>query len=251
MHVDWWTLALQTVNVLVLLWILGRFFFRPVMNIVAKRQAEAGKLLSDAASAREEAAALRADAEKARTGIVMERDRLIADARQAAATEKATLIAQASQEIAKLRSEAGAALARDRMAATKAVEAHARELSVDIAFRLLGRFPPGIAFAEFLDGLCREVRALSPAAKSSFTDATGDAAEVVTAAPLSAEEASRVRNELNRAFGSELQFQFRADKALVAGIELHSRNVIVRNNWRADLDRIDEELIRDDHRSGS
>ena len=41
MHIDWWTLAFQTVNVLVLIWILGRFFFRPVADIVAKRQAQA------------------------------------------------------------------------------------------------------------------------------------------------------------------------------------------------------------------
>ena len=32
MHIDWWTLALQTVNVLVLIWLLARFFFRPVMD---------------------------------------------------------------------------------------------------------------------------------------------------------------------------------------------------------------------------
>ena len=50
MRIDWWTLALQTVNVLVLIWILGRFFFRPVMDIVVKRQQEANKLLADAAA---------------------------------------------------------------------------------------------------------------------------------------------------------------------------------------------------------
>jgi hypothetical protein len=38
---------------------------------------------------------------------------------------------------------------------------------------------------------------------------------------------------------------------LIAGIEVHGRNTIVRNNWRADLDRIGEELGRDEHRSGS
>ena len=56
MHIDWWTLALQTVNVLVLIWLLARFFFRPVVDIVAKRQEEANKLLADAAAARQEAA---------------------------------------------------------------------------------------------------------------------------------------------------------------------------------------------------
>lgn len=252
MHIDWWTLALQTVNVLVLIWILGRFFFRPVMNIVAKRQAEANKLLSDAVAAREDAVTARADAEKARSEVGAERDRLIAEAQKSAGAEKASLMARASQDIAKLRSEAEAAIARNQATAAKAVEAHARELSVDIARRLLMRFPPNIAFAGFLDGLRREIEALSAQAKGGFTAATaGRAIEVVTASPLSAEETCRLRDVLNQAFGSVLPFEFRTDAALIAGVELRSPNTIVRNNWRADLDRIGEELGRDERRSGS
>lgn len=41
MTIDWWTLGLQTVNVLVLVWILARFLFRPVARIIADRQAAA------------------------------------------------------------------------------------------------------------------------------------------------------------------------------------------------------------------
>ena len=66
MRIDWWTLALQTVNVLILIWILARFFFRPVMDIVVKRQQEVNKLLTDAADARQKAADACADADKAR-----------------------------------------------------------------------------------------------------------------------------------------------------------------------------------------
>ena len=51
MHFDWSTLILQTINVLVLLWLLRRFLFRPVAAIIAQRQAAAEKLLADAAAA--------------------------------------------------------------------------------------------------------------------------------------------------------------------------------------------------------
>lgn len=46
MRIDWSTLALQTVNVVVLVWLLSRFLFRPVSDIIAKRQAAARKLIS-------------------------------------------------------------------------------------------------------------------------------------------------------------------------------------------------------------
>lgn len=253
MKFDWWTLALQTVNALVLIWILARFFFRPVVNIIAKRQEEANKLLADAAAAREKAADARADADKAGAEISAARDRLFAEARSSAQTEKANLLAQSSQEIAKLHSEAEAAIARDRAAAEQAIIARASELSVEIAQRLLGRLPSKVVLSAFLDGLCGALSALSSEARESLASAAaaGHAIEIVTAMPLSEEEARHVGDALTAAFGSEPPFAFRTDPALIAGIELHSRNTIVRNSWRADLDRIRGELDRDEHARGS
>jgi F-type H+-transporting ATPase subunit b len=248
MTFDWWTLALQTVNALVLVWILARFFFRPVVNIIARRQEEANKLLADAAAAREKAADVRADADKAGAEISAERDRLITQARISAQTEKANLLAESSQEIAKVRSEAQAAIARDQTAAEQAIIARASELSVEIAQRLLGRLPSKVVLSAFLDRLCGALSALSSEAREGLASAAaGHAIEIVTAKPLSEEEARHVGDALKAAFGWEPPFAFRTDPALLAGIELHSRNTIVRNSWRADLDRIRGELDCDEH----
>ena len=38
MKIDWWTLGLQTINVLVLLWVLQRFLLKPVQAMIAQRQ---------------------------------------------------------------------------------------------------------------------------------------------------------------------------------------------------------------------
>ena len=244
MRIDWWTLALQTINVLVLVWILARFFFRPIANIVAKRQEEANKLLSDAAAAREKAADAQAEADKLRAGIAAERDRLIAEAQKAAQLEKRNLLAQTSKEIAKLRSEADAAIVRDQEAAGQALMARASELAVDIAQRLLGRLPSSALFAAFLDGLCQKLRALPPGERSSFTSAAGRPVEIVTATTLSKMEIVQIRSALREALSPELQFEVCSDPSIVAGIELRGPNMIVRNSWQADLEQIREELNR-------
>jgi F-type H+-transporting ATPase subunit b len=253
MHIDWWTLAFQTVNVLVLIWLLARFFFRPVADIVAKRQAQANKVLAEALAARQQAANARADADKARAEIATERDRLIAEALKSAQLEKTSLLARTSDQIAKQRGAAEAAIARDQSAAKQAIIARASELAVEIAQRLLGRLPPAAALSAFLEGLSRELRAVPSDARASFTSASaaGHAVEVMTAAPLSKDEMEHVCDALKAAFGLELPFAFRTDPALIAGIELRSPNTIVRNSWRADLDRIHKELDRDGHPSGS
>ena len=43
MHVDWSTLALQTVNFAILVWLLHRFLYRPVLRLLDARRAEIDK----------------------------------------------------------------------------------------------------------------------------------------------------------------------------------------------------------------
>ncbi len=38
MTIDWWTLALQAANVLILVWLLARFFWKPVAGMIAERR---------------------------------------------------------------------------------------------------------------------------------------------------------------------------------------------------------------------
>jgi F-type H+-transporting ATPase subunit b len=247
MRFDWWTLALQTVNVLILIWILARFFFRPIADIIAKRQQETDKLFADAEAARAQAAAARDEAEKARADVAVARDRLLADAQKSAQAEKAKLMQQAAQDAAKLHHESEAAIARDRAAAEQQVVDHAATLSVDIARRLVERLPADCTLDAFLDGLCREIKNMAPEARDGFVKAAtaGHAIEVVTAVPLSEQESKQVRSALKEAFGEELPQTFSSDPKVLAGIELQGHNVILRNSWRADLERIAEELSRE------
>ena len=41
MTIDWWTLGLQTINVLILIWLLAHFFWRPVAGMIEQRRAAA------------------------------------------------------------------------------------------------------------------------------------------------------------------------------------------------------------------
>jgi F-type H+-transporting ATPase subunit b len=249
MQIDWWTLALQTVNALILIWILGRYFFRPITEIVTKRQEETKKLFDDAETACKAAANARSEAEKVSAQIQAERERLLADAQKSAHTEAAKLLEQTSQEITKLRNESKAAIARERDAAEQQIIAHASALSIKIARRLLERLPPNVALEAFLAAICAEIGKLSQEARSGFAAAatTGRPIEVVTQAPLNDQETRHVRDLLKEAFGAELPLVFRSDPKLLAGIELHGHNVLLRNSWRTDLDRIREELSREQH----
>jgi len=245
MHIDWWTLTFQTVNVLVLIWILSRFLFRPVTDIVAKRQETAGKLLADAAADCRLAADCRAEADRARAAIDDEREGLLAEARKSAQATRQQLLAQSSQEIARLRNEAKATIARDQEAMQEKIIYRASELSLEIARRLLARFPPQIALSAFLEGLCQELKASDVRDGFMSAGARDQPIEILTAGVLPDDEIQAVQSALNEALGAKAPYTFRCEPAVLGGIELHARNKILRNSWRGDLARIREELSRD------
>ena len=55
MEIDWWTLAIQTVNFLVVVWLLSRFLYRPVRRMIEAREADDRKAAEDAAAKAAEA----------------------------------------------------------------------------------------------------------------------------------------------------------------------------------------------------
>jgi F-type H+-transporting ATPase subunit b len=243
-HIDWWTLVLQTLNVLILVWLLGRFFFRPVTAIVARRQDEAKKLLADAEAVGRQAEAARADVDKARSEMDARRLELLDQAQKEAKAEKARLVEEAAQQATEMREAAAATAERDRADAEGALLQHAGELSLEIAQRLLGRLPADAGLAAFTEGLCREIRALPPEARAGLksTAVSGESLELWSASGLSSEQQRLVRERLAGVLGYEPLIAFHRNEALMAGLELRGPTTIVRNNWRSDLDRIREEL---------
>ncbi len=239
MEIDWWTLAFQAVNVLVLVALLGHFFFRPITEIVAKRQAAIASALAEADETRKTAEALKVEREAQLAGIAAERDRFLAEASDHAARQRQALMAAAQAEAAEMVEKSRSTMLTERAAMERAVADHATRLAVDIARRLAERVPPDALAAAFLTGLAREIAALPEDQRRRL--ATDDL-HVVTAAPVGEAEERAVRDALRDALGGEVSVRLAYDPVLIAGLEVHSSGLVVRNTWRADLDRIRKEV---------
>jgi F-type H+-transporting ATPase subunit b len=245
MHFDWSTLVLQTINILVLLWLLRRFLFRPVVAIIAERKDAAEKLLADADAARDQVAAAAAEAALREKTLAASSEHILADAHAAAEAERAKLLDQTAQEAARAQEAALASLEQDRIQMRRELEGEARTLAVTIASRLVSRMPSQALDAALLQSLdawlgmlpSEKLRALAPA---------NHALEVVTAARLDGQTQAACREMLIRYLGGTATLQFGVDPSLIVGVELRGSHGTLRNNWRADLDHIAQELSRDD-----
>ncbi len=117
MQIDWWTLGLQAVNALVLIWLLAHFLFRPVVDAIAARQKAAGQLLADAKAAKAAAEGERDKAAAETARLVEHRGEALKAAEAEAATEKSALLAAAQAEADKLRAAAKAEIEAESLGA--------------------------------------------------------------------------------------------------------------------------------------
>ncbi|ACC70312.1 F0F1 ATP synthase subunit delta [Paraburkholderia phymatum] len=246
MKIDWSTLALQTVNLLVLLWLLQRYLFRPVAKIIAERQNAARALIADAQAAKL-AAGQELDAVMAeRAQLAARRAEALAQIEHDAHEQRDALLAAAHEDADRLRAQAAADLQRDRAALADEASARAVRLAVDIARKLLARMPDSTRVEPFIDGLADGVIRLSSAARRELL---ADAPlQLTVPRALTAGEQHACEAALAAAFGHAVEWHTRIDATLVAGLELGGRHGIVRNSWRDQLQQIHNGLLNDDGR---
>ena len=86
MSIDWVTVLAQIANFLVLLWLLKRFLYRPILDGIDAREAEIAKRIAAAAEAQHAAQTAESQYIKQRAQLLAEQDRLLEKAM--AATEE-------------------------------------------------------------------------------------------------------------------------------------------------------------------
>lgn len=245
MQIDWWTLGLQTINLLVLVWILARFLFRPIARIVEERQAAAARILDDAKQAREEAKAAEQQAQQAAAEAASARSGLLDDAARQAEQEKQRLLAEARQEADRLRAAATAEIEHMRQSAAAEYGRQAGRLAVDIADRLFARLPESARIKGFVEGLAAALADLPDNIRAEI-GAAGAPVALKAARALTPEEAEACGKAIGEALGREVALEVTVEPGLIAGLEIAAPHAEVRNNFRADLDRIAEELSQDE-----
>ncbi|MDN7674537.1 F0F1 ATP synthase subunit B [Burkholderia oklahomensis] len=245
MRIDWSTLALQAINVVVLVWLLSRFLFRPVSDIIAKRQAAARKLIDDATHERDAARAEHERVHAERASLAAARDDALKAALAQAAAERERLIEQARADAQALRDAARAQAEAGAAQRAKELDARATRLAVDIAAKLLARLPDSARVAGFVDGVAASLAQL-PADVRAALAAEDAQVQLVAPRALTAQEAAACRAAFTASVGRPLEPDVRVDPALIAGLELESKYANVRNSLRQDLATIEAALLSDD-----
>lgn len=119
------------------LFILGKFAWKPMLNALRERETSIEEALASAENAKREMAQLKADNEKLLVEARKERDNILKEASAAANHLREEAKAQASKETARMIEDARASIETEKQAALAEVKQQVAELSVQIAEKIL------------------------------------------------------------------------------------------------------------------
>lgn len=249
MHFDPWTFGLQAANFLILVWLLQRFLYRPVLAIIAERQAQARKRSDEVEAARKAVEAERQALQAQAQALQAERDGALAATRQAGEAERKALLDKARAEGESIRAEAQDAFERERAELVRQAGRDAARLASAVARRLAGESAAPAIQDQMLALVRQDVAAMDAEARGRIAGrlgAGGGGVTVVTALELEPEARTRFADGLAEALGAAVAPEFRTDPALIAGVEVRFPYTILRRSWAESLKRIEAELTDDE-----
>lgn len=250
MGLDWWTFGLETANFLVLVLILRRYLYRPVLGVIARRKQAIDASLSDAEAIRERADAVLGDYQRQLAEFAgQQKERLERD-REAIQEERRRLLERAHDEAEERAHAVRETLARERDEALVEVREQAAKLAVHMAESLLREADIESVTERFFERACAYLAGLPETELLHMVAPRGSepALEIRSAVEPSARAVERWRArlaEIVRPVCAELPITLAVDESLVAGVELVLAGAIVRFAWGDTLRRAEAELSSD------
>lgn len=246
MTIDWVTVSAQVVNFLILVWLLKRFLYRPVLRAMDRREQGIRQRLEEADEREAEAEARLEDYRDRQADLERRRDALLRQAEEEAARSKQRWLEDARVEVAQRRQEWQRQLDEERQALLQrlgqrslaALEALARQTLQDLAgTRLEAR-----AIEVFIERLAE----LDAESRRRLGRGEGPL-QVATAFDLSPEEQARLEQALQEQLGPSLEVHFARSTSLICGLELVRDGCRLGWSLADHLDALHERLERDWH----
>jgi F-type H+-transporting ATPase subunit b len=219
---DWFTVAAQVINFLILVWLLKRFLYKPVLNAIDEREKRIAAQLQDAEKKKADALKEQADFQHKNEEIDHQRVALLADATNAAKTEREKLIAAARQDAEALRTKLEKANHDEFESLNKAVGTLAQKEAISIARKTLTDLAGVNLEQSMVETFARRLQSLDDKSRAQFQELlrVSQAPVVRSAFQLSDPQKATITDALKLFIGEGTKITFETKPELIAGIEL-------------------------------
>ena len=132
-----WTFIAQILNLFIQVYLIKRFLFKPINEVLKKRQEAADKDIQEAKKAKEAAEAVKTEYESSMSDARGEASRIIEDAKKDANLRAEELIKEAEQHASSIKAKAEEDIRLERKKALNEVKDEIGSIAMDIAGKVV------------------------------------------------------------------------------------------------------------------
>jgi F-type H+-transporting ATPase subunit b len=222
-ELNWTTFVLEIVNFLILVWILKRFLYKPILEAVARRKAAIDKTLSDAKARQDDAKTLEQQYQSRLADWESEKEKLRTGVREEIAAQRVKMMAALQQSLGQEREKARA-VEEQRL---KELERKAAEegalTGTQFTARMLQRLASVELEARIVDLVLEDIPLLSPEqvqAMKAAVHGSDRSVKVTSAFCLPATQRGAITQKLQAVLQGQVTAEFQEDTRLLAGLRI-------------------------------
>ena len=220
MELDWSTFLLEIINFLILVWILKRFLYGPVLHSLAARREKVEGVLLDAEKARSDAISMKAAEEERLREWERKKQGMESGLAEEMVMKRERMREELAAEIEKEKSRRAAVESRKLQEWSRDIEEQAIETGSIFASKLLSRLAsPGLEDSLF-DLFMAEIVMIDSGKIRASLRASDSNLEVWSAYPLSPEKRELLAGAIEEIAGRPLHASFRENGDLVCGMRI-------------------------------
>lgn len=223
MLIDWFTVGAQLLNFLILVWLMKRFLYAPILNAIDAREKRIAAELADAEAKMAEAKNERDEFHAKNEEFDRQRATLMSEATDEAKADRERLLEKARKAADALSARRQESLANDARNLNQTITRRARDEVFAITRKTLTDLASTSLEERMSEVFTRRLREMNGDAKHGITEALKTASEpalVRSAFDLPTDQRAAIQNTLNETFSAEVPVRFETAPDLVSGIEL-------------------------------
>jgi F-type H+-transporting ATPase subunit b len=235
---NWTTFFLEIINFLVLVWILKRFLYKPVLEAISQRKVVIDRTLADAKAKEARAQALGEQYQNRLSDWENEKEKLRAVVVDEIRTQRAQMTAALENSLKEGREKARVLEDRRLKELQNKSEEAGVARGVQFTARLLARMACPELEARLVNLLLEDLPLLSDEQKKALRSVCRQAGlqvKVSSAFPLSASQRSVITEKLKEVTEDSITLDFNEDSGLVAGLRVSIGPWVLRANLRDEL----------------
>lgn len=251
MLIDWFTVGAQAVNFLVLVWLLKRFLYKPILGAIDAREKRIAAELADADAKKTEALKERDEFQRKNEEFDQQRQALLRKATDEAKAERQRLLDEARQAADVLQEKRQETLRNEEQNLHQALGIRTRQEVLAIARKALSDLSDTSLEESMVGVFIRRLRELDDEAKGKIADSLNPSTGPIvvrTAFELAPAQRSLIKDALGETLGTEAPLRFEIAAELIGGIEMSTDGQKVAwsiKDYLASLEKEISELLKE------